>query len=359
MQRHAGPIHLGLIAFSTLSVSLALYLAGPHWTIVSGVYSVSLILSFYVATLRMACLTLVMIAAEFAAVLALRPGSAYPIVQWSFLVMAMGGIGGVVGFLMRGVDEVADSERRSRVALAELNADLEFMVDEQVDELSRLGRLRRFLSPQVAEAILDSERSDMTAPHRQLIAVVFTDLRGFTHFSANTQPEDVMEVLDSYYRKAGALFAEMGATIGGFSGDGTMAFFNDPVPHRDPAGAAVELGVRLRSALDPDVQTWRRRGYQLDVGMGVAFGYATLGLIGCEGRYDYTALGPVVNLASRLCAAAQPGEILIDDRTHDAVRGRAEVEDFELQIRGLAEPIRVQRVLTWRHLRLTQEDRLA
>jgi class 3 adenylate cyclase len=359
MQRYAGPIYLGLIMFTTLSVTAGLYLAGPHWTIVSGVYSVALILSFYVATFRMACLTLILIAAEFAAVLVLRPGSAYPVVQWLFLVIIMGSIGGVVGSLMRDVDEVAESERRGRVALAELNADLEFMVDEQVDELSRLGRLRRFLSPQVAEAILESEQSDLTAPHRQLIAVLFTDLRGFTHFSANTQPEDVMEVLDGYYRKAGALFAEMGATIGGFAGDGMMAFFNDPVPHRDPAGAAVELAVRLRDALEADVQTWHRRGYQLDLGMGVAFGYATLGLIGCEGRYDYTALGPVVNLASRLCNAAQPGELLVDDRTHDAVRGRAEVEDFELHIRGLAEPIRVQRVLAWRHLRLAQVDRSA
>jgi class 3 adenylate cyclase len=323
------------------------------------VYALVLVFAFYLASFWLAVSSLALIAGQFALVLALRPGYRDPVLQWLFLVIVLGAVAAVVGQLIGGIDEVAESERRARTALANLNADLEFRVDEQVDELARLSRLRRFLSPQVAEAIVDANPSELTTPHRKIIAVLFTDLRGFTHFSAHAEPEDVMEVLDTYYKKAGLLFAETGATIGGFAGDGVMSFFNDPVPHDDPAGAAVELGVRLRSVLAPDIETWQRRGYHLGIGMGVAFGYATLGLIGCEGRFDYTALGPVVNLASRLCSAAQHDEILIDERTHDAVTDRVEVEGFELNVKGLAEPIQAQRVLAWHHLHLACEERSA
>jgi class 3 adenylate cyclase len=357
--RHDAPIYLGLILVTSMAVTCGLYFSGPKWTIVAGIYALTLIFAFYLVSFWAAIIALALTAAQFGLVLTFRTGYTEPVLQWVFLVIVLSAVGAIVGQLLGGVEEAAESERRARAALANLNADLEFRVDEQVDELARLGRLRRFLPPKVAEAIVDSNQSDITVAHRQIIAVLFCDLRGFTHFSAHNEPEDVMEVLDAYYKKAGFLFAETGATIGGFAGDGVMSFFNDPVPHDDPAGAAVELGVRLRAALAPDVETWHRRGYQLGIGMGVAFGYATLGLIGCEGRYDYTALGPVVNLASRLCNSAQHDEILIDDRTFDAVSDRVEVEEFQLSIKGLAEPIRAQRVLAWHQLHLALEPRTA
>ncbi len=359
LMRNSSPLYLNAIVITSIGVTCGLYFAGPEWSIIAGVYVLVLIFAFYLASFWFAIASLVLIAGQFGAVLVLRPGYRDPFLQWIFLVIVLGAVGAVVGQVIGGVDEVAESERRARRELANLNADLEFRVDEQVDELARLSRLRRFLSPQVAEAIVDANQSELTTAHRKIIAVLFTDLRGFTHFSAQAEPEDVMEVLDTYYNRAGQLFAETGATIGGFAGDGVMSFFNDPVPHDDPAGAAVELGVRLRAALAPDIETWHRRGYQLGIGMGVAFGYATLGLIGCEGRFDYTALGPVVNLASRLCSAAQHDEILIDERTHDAVSDRVEVEEHELMLKGLSEPIRAQKVLAWHRLHLASEQRSA
>jgi class 3 adenylate cyclase len=335
---------------------VGLYFSGPRWLLLAGIYAPIIVFSFYAVSIGGGILQLFVIGVEFIPVLALRPGYGDPGLSWVFMMVVLGAVGAIIGLLVISLNESAEAERRTRSKLADLNSDLEFRIDEQVDELDRLGRLRRFLSPQVAEAIVDSRQSDLGTPHRKIIAVLFTDLRGFTAFSAHAEPEDVMEVLDSYYKRAGLLFAETGATIGGFAGDGVMSFFNDPVSHDDPAGAAVELGVRLRAAMAPDVDTWHRRGYQLGIGMGVAYGYATLGLIGCEGRLDYTALGPVVNLASRLCNAARHDEILIDERTLDAVEDRVEVESFELEVKGLDEPIRAQRVLAWHALHLAESQ---
>jgi len=224
--------------------------------------------------------------------------------------------------------------------LTDLNTNLEAKVAEQVGELERFGRLRRFLSAPVAEAVLTSSDESPLAPHRREIAVLFCDLRGFTAFTRQVEPEEVMEVLDSYYAAAGEQITAFRATLGSFEGDGLMAYLNDPVPCDEPARRVVEMGLAIAEAVDELTLAWQRRGYDLSYGIGMALGHATLGIVGYDGRSDYTAMGTVVNLAARLCADARPGELLVDHRvflqTEDYVRytGREPVT-----LKGFAEPV--------------------
>jgi len=224
--------------------------------------------------------------------------------------------------------------------LADLNAHLEAKVAEQVGEMERLGRLRRFLSAPVAEAVLTSSDESPLAPHRREIAVLFCDLRGFTAFTKRVEPEEVMDVLDAYYAAAGEQITRFNATLGSFEGDGLMAYLNDPVPCDEPARRVVELGLAIAEAIDELTPAWGRRGYDLSYGIGMALGHATLGLVGYDGRNDYTALGTVVNLAARLCTDAKPGELLVDHRvflqTEDYVRyvGREPVT-----LKGFGDPV--------------------
>jgi class 3 adenylate cyclase len=224
--------------------------------------------------------------------------------------------------------------------LTDLNANLEAKVAQQVGEMERLGRLRRFLSAPVAEAVLTSEDESPLAPHRREIAVLFCDLRGFTAFTRQVEPEEVMEVLDAYYAAAGEQITAFQATLGSFEGDGLMAYLNDPVPCEEPARRVVEMGLAIAEAIDQLTLAWQRRGYDLSYGIGMARGHATLGVFGYDGRNDYTALGTVVNLAARLCTDASPGELLVDHRvflqTEDYVRylGREPVT-----LKGFAEPV--------------------
>jgi class 3 adenylate cyclase len=174
--------------------------------------------------------------------------------------------------------------------------------------------------------------------------VVFCDLRGFTRFAGSTEPEDVAEVLGAYYGVLGEQVRAFAATVGTFAGDGIMAYFNDPVPCPDPPGRALDLACALRPPLDALVERWRRQGWDLGYGVGVAYGYATLGTIGFEGRYDYTAVGTVVNLAARLCGEAAAGEVLVDERTFDAVRERVSAERLALDVKGYDLPVTAYRV---------------
>ncbi len=235
---------------------------------------------------------------------------------------------------------------RTQVELADLNRQLEARLDEQGEEIGSLRRLRQFLSPQVAEAVLQ-DGMEALAPHRCRIAVVFCDLRGFTTFSSTAEPEEVMEVLDRYYVTVGRSLHACHATVGTFAGDGIMAYFGDPVPHEDPAGTAVEMAVDIRGQMAEVVAGWRRRGFDLGCGMGIAYGYATIGPVGFDERTDYTALGPTVNLASRLCSLAADGEILIDGRTQEAVEGRVSSEERTLEVRGFRGAIAAHNVTTW------------
>jgi adenylate cyclase len=226
------------------------------------------------------------------------------------------------------------------VQLAEWNRTLEERVAEQLGELERIGRLKRFLSPQLAELIVSSGEERLLESHRREVTVVFCDLRGFTAFSETTEPEEVMGVLRAYHGVMGEQIFRFEGTLERFTGDGLMVFFNDPVPCPDPAARAVQMAVAMRQQVSELTETWRKRGHQLDFGVGIAQGYATLGKIGFEGRFDYAAIGTVTNLAARLCGEAGGGEILINQRVYAAVEELVKAEPRgDLSLKGFARPV--------------------
>ena len=202
---------------------------------------------------------------------------------------------------------------------AEWNRTLEGRVEEQVGQLERLGRLKRFFSPQLAELIVAGGTDDPLKTHRREVTVVFLDLRGFTAFAETAEPEEVMGVLREYHAEMGKLILDHEGTLERFTGDGMMIFFNDPVPVANPEERAIRMADAMRARIRVLGAQWRRHGYDLDLGMGIAKGYATIGAIGFEGRRDYAAIGSVTNLAFRLCAEAAPGQILISQRIYAAV----------------------------------------
>ena len=210
---------------------------------------------------------------------------------------------------------------------------------EQVDELDRMARLRRFLSPQLADLVVTRATTRSCTTHRRDIAVLFVDLSGFTAFSETSEPEDVMAVLREFHEELGRLVPEFEATVGFFAGDGLMVFWNDPLPCPDPPERAVCMAVALRERLGALAAGWRKRGHDLGFAVGVASGYATLGEIGFEGRYDYGVIGSVVNLAARLCDRAERDQILISARAKLAVEGIADVEEVgAVPLKGLPRP---------------------
>ena len=214
-----------------------------------------------------------------------------------------------------------DTVTTQAAALAEWNEQLEARVDAQVAELERLGRLRRFLSPQIVGLVVDSGDESFLQSHRREITPVFTDLRGFTAFAERSEPEETMQVLQEYHQALGELVFEYEGTLEHFAGDGLLVFFNDPIPCADPANRAVRMAVDMRTRVAGLAEGWRRHGHDLGFGVGIAQGYATLGRVGFPGRYDYAAIGTVTNLAARLCAEARDGQILVTQRVLDGVLG--------------------------------------
>lgn len=238
------------------------------------------------------------------------------------------------------VKKYQDTIARQAAELAEWNRDLEARVRAQVDELQRLSRLRRFLPPQLADLVIDSGDESLLDSHRREIVVVFCDLRGFTPFAEQSEPEEVMSVLREYHRALGELIDEYEGTLERFTGDGLMVFFNDPVTCEDPAWRAVAMGMAMQDRVAGLAVGWSRRGHELGFGVGVAQGYATLGRIGFEGRSDYAAIGSVTNLAARLCAAAAAGQVLVSQRVFSAVEDRVDGRPMgELDLRGFSRPV--------------------
>ena len=244
------------------------------------------------------------------------------------------------------IKQLYDTVQAQRAELARWNETLEARVNEQVAQLQRFSRLQRFFSPQLAERILAGGAEDPLISHRREVAVVFVDLRGFTAFAETTEPEEVMGLLREYHAAMGRLVLEFEATLERFTGDGMMIFFNDPVIVPDAALRAVRLGLAMRDSAAGLAERWRKRGYNLGIGVAVAQGYATIGAIGFEGRMDYGAIGTVTNLAARLCAAAATGQVLISQRVYANVEGNVQVENMgQLHLSGFAKPVDAWNVL--------------
>ena len=237
------------------------------------------------------------------------------------------------------IKEFHDTITAQAAELEEWNRTLERRVQEQVDELERVGRLRRFLSPQIADLVVSSGDEALLESHRREITAVFCDLRGFTAFADSVEPEEVMLVLGQYHEALGALIHRFEGTLEQFSGDGVMVFFNDPLPCADGPERAVCMAVAMRNRIWELAEGWSQLGYDLHLGAGIAQGHATLGRVGFEGRSDYAAIGSVVNLAARLCETAEPGQILISQRVHAATAGIVISNPVgELTLRGFTRP---------------------
>jgi class 3 adenylate cyclase len=244
--------------------------------------------------------------------------------------------------LNREVEEQAATLSRQASELAMLNQGLEQRVDSQDDEIEKLARLKRFLAPEVAQIVLEEKQDSMLESHRRYIVALFCDIRGFTRFSESMEPEEVMDVLQTYHENMGRLVAEHGGTIDHRAGDGLMVFFNDPLPCEEPEMKAIDLALAMRELFNESNRKWSKQGYQLGFGIGIAAGYATLGLVGYQDRYDYTANGNVVNLASRLCDEAGDGQILISSKTYLAIEEEVEADRLDdLELKGIAKPVLV------------------
>jgi GAF domain-containing protein len=248
--------------------------------------------------------------------------------------------------LLKELRERTDQLQEQSQELAKLNQDLEQRVADQVGEIERMGRLRRFLPPQVADLIVASGSEKQLESHRREITALFCDLRGFTGFSESSDPEDVMALLRDYHAAIGEIIIKYSGTLERYAGDGVMVVFNDPVPVENPALQAVLMALEMRDAIGALTETWRRWGHDIGFGIGIAHGFATLGTIGFEGRFDYAAIGTVSNVASRLCDEAKPGQILISPRVLTKVENSVKVEPVgEFELKGIRRPLTAYNVI--------------
>lgn len=226
-----------------------------------------------------------------------------------------------------------------------LNTSLEERVKEQIGEIERMGRLKRFLPAAVADQVVSQGAEKKLSSHRALLGVLFCDIRGFTAFCETAEPEETIEILQTYHEEMGKLINTHGAGVDHRMGDGIMVLFNDPLPCEDPAGNAVKLAIAMRARMSDLCRSWKRMGYRLGFGVGISLGYATVGMVGFEGRSDYTASGTAINLASRLCDEAADGEILLSTRAAIAVEDVfSTVSVGEVSLKGIREPVEVFRL---------------
>ena len=326
-----------------IGASVLIALADLPGVVFSVLFIEALSFAYYVTRPRWAIGLTVLIAVDFAVALTfvdLSPARAGAV--W-FLVMSCvvvtGAFSGQVGAR---AEALASAEHDARAELAELNSTLEYQVDEQVHELERLGQLRRFLAPQVADAVTSGGGEELLRPHRRRIAVCFCDLRGFTAFTGGAEPEDVVAILDEYYATVGGILREHEATIGSYVGDGIMAYFGDPVPSESPAQDAAHAIIALRPVLDGLVAKWSGRGTELGYGIGLSYGYATLGVVGLAERADYTALGSVVNLAARLSDRAGAGQVLMDHAMYCEIAASTSTTELTgVELKGFQPGLRV------------------
>lgn len=248
-------------------------------------------------------------------------------------------------------DQVQDQSERLQLQteqLAAWNTTLEQRVAAQLAEIERANRLRRFLAPQVVEVVAgDSEA--LLQSHRREVTVVFCDLRGFTAFTETAEPEEVMAVLREYHAALGEIIYAFEGTLERFAGDGILILFNDPIAHEDHSERAVRMAIEMRKAIGALTEKWGKRGHALGFGIGIARGYATLGQIGFDRRFEYAAVGSVTNLASRLCDVAKAGQIVISQKVFGVLEGALEGESLgELTLKGFQRPVAAWQVVSWR-----------
>ena len=248
--------------------------------------------------------------------------------------------------LLNELRERTDQLQAQSKQLADLNQQLEHRVANQVDQIERMSRLRRFLPPQVADLIVASGSEKQLESHRREITALFCDLRGFTGFSESADPEDVMTLLREYHEAIGESIIKYSGTLERYAGDGVMVVFNDPVPVENPPLQAVLMALEMRDAIAALTETWHRWGHDIGFGIGIAHGFATLGTIGFEGRFDYAAIGTVSNVAPRLCDEAKPGQILISPRVLTKVENAVKVEPVgEFELKGIRRPLAAYNVV--------------
>jgi adenylate cyclase len=248
--------------------------------------------------------------------------------------------------LLKELRERSEQVEAQSLELAKLNQQLEQRVADQVGEIERMSRLRRFLPPQVADLIVASGTEKQLESHRREITALFCDLRGFTGFTESADAEDVMALLRDYHAAIGEIIIKYNGTLERYAGDGVMVVFNDPVPVENPALQAVLMALEVRVAIGALTETWRRWGHDIGFGIGIAHGFATLGTIGFEGRFDYAAIGTVSNVASWLCDEAKPGQILISPRVLTKVENAVTVEPVgEFELKGIRRPLAAYNVL--------------
>jgi class 3 adenylate cyclase len=338
-------VFFSLLAISAGAMSAVLiWAAGPALIIATCAYPAYTAAVFLFFNRRVATIATAATVAGYALVVLLADGYPRPFVDVFFLGATAFVTAITISRLVTLVEALARNERRLHVDVAEARAQLEGRVAEQVEEIDRLGKLRRFLTPQVAESVLSGDAETLLGTHRKRIAVFFCDLRGFTRFSSTAEPEDIAEMLTEYYEILGRAIDAHRATVGGFGGDGVFAFFNDPFPIEDPAGAAFTMALSLREPLRAAQRAWEARGFSLGYGLSIAYGYATMSTIGFESRSEYTAVGSVVNLGARLCDAAAPGELLIDARAYNELKPETAGVQTSLMLKGFNDPVTAYRV---------------
>ena len=295
----------------------------------------------------------------------------YDSIKRTGIVLLLGLVGAILAalFLARRmvVPIRALQEGVARIGSGELGARVEVKTGDEIEALAdqfnsmsaelrdskereqRVGKLRRFLSPQLAEVIESTAAETMLESHRREVSVVFCDMRGFTAFAESAEPEQVMAVLHEYHAALGELIHKFEGTLERFVGDGVLVLFNDPIPCPDPSERAVRMAVEMQAAIAQLAAKWHALGYELGFGIGITHGHATMGRIGFEGRFDYSAIGSVVNLAARLCGEARDGQILIDNAVHASVASLVDCDEAaEITLKGIRRPVRAFNV---RHLR--------
>lgn len=240
------------------------------------------------------------------------------------------------------LDVLNRTVRDQAEAIDDLNRKLARRVESQGQQIDRLARLKQFLAPQVAELVVSEDKEALLGTHRRYVACLFCDIRGFTTLSEEIEPEEVIALLERYHARLGEMVARHNGTIGFLAGDGAMVFFNDPVPCDEPVLDAVKLAIDLRRGFEEIRAPWAQRGHAIGLGIGIASGYATLGLVGFKQRSDYTAIGNVVNVAARLCDKAADGQVLMSRRAFDDVEGRIEAEAAgRFELKGVRKPVEV------------------